>query len=101
MQEVHELLDADRASLFLYDQNSSELYTIVSEGTQPIRLPKSVGLVGACFTSEYITNIEDAYEDNRFSSAHDKKTGYKTTTVLCHPINAELFQLLTFVHKQT
>ena len=30
MQEVHELLDADRASLFLYDQNSSELYTIVS-----------------------------------------------------------------------
>ena len=89
MKDAHELLEADRASLFLYDDKTSELYTIISEGTEPIRIPKTVGLIGACFTSSEVLNIEDAYEDHRFSSGHDKKTGYKTKTVLCHPIYNE------------
>ena len=31
-------------------------------------------------------NIADAYADDRFDPSHDKKTGYKTDTILCQPI---------------
>ena len=33
-------------------------------------------------------NIPDAYADPRFDSHHDSATGYKTQSILCHPVPA-------------
>ena len=83
---AHTLLDADRGTLWLVDDQTNELWTRIAEGMDPIRIPKSKGIVGWVATTGDTLNIEDAYVDPRFNNAVDKKTGYKTTQILCVPI---------------
>ena len=83
---AHTLLSADRGTLWLVDDRTNELWTRIAEGMDPIRIPKSKGLVGWVATTGDSLNIEDAYKDPRFNNAVDKKTGYKTTQILCSPI---------------
>ena len=46
---ARKILDADRATLWLHDSTTSpnELYTIIAEGIDPIRIDASKGIVGA------------------------------------------------------
>ena len=85
METVTEILDADRSTLFLYDMKTDELWSQVAEGLQvkEIRFPSNVGIAGSVFTSGEIINIQDAYQDERFNKAVDKKTGYRTKSILC------------------
>eukprot|EP00928_Gymnodinium_smaydae_P015833 TRINITY_DN1588_c0_g1_i1.p1 TRINITY_DN1588_c0_g1~~TRINITY_DN1588_c0_g1_i1.p1 ORF type:complete len:1032 (-),score=193.10 TRINITY_DN1588_c0_g1_i1:94-2871(-) len=77
-------LQADRASLYLVDQETEELYIYAGDIT--LRLPMSQGLAGAAASSRRLLNIEDAYEDSRFDRAVDKRTGYRTSSILCVPV---------------
>jgi len=83
-----EMLGADRSTLFLYDRKADQLWSRIAEGldTKEIRIPSGAGIAGACFTSRETINIPDAYADPRFNQAIDKKTGYRTRTILCMPI---------------
>jgi adenylate cyclase len=83
-----ELLDADRSTLMIYDPKTNELWSRYAEGINitEIRIPASQGIAGAVFTSGQVANITDAYQDPRFNQAVDKRTGYKTETILCMPI---------------
>ena len=82
------MLRADRATLFLNDEKTKELFSRVAMGDSvgEIRLPNHVGIAGAVFTSGQTINIPYAYADLRFSPAFDKKTGYFTRSILCVPI---------------
>lgn len=51
-----------------------------------IRIPITAGIAGYVATSGEILMIPDAYKDERFNPAMDKKTGYKTRNILCTPI---------------
>jgi GAF domain-containing protein len=53
---------------------------------KPIEIPISAGIVGYTATTGEVLNIQDAYDDPRFSRATDMKTGYRTQSVLCVPI---------------
>lgn len=83
-----EILSAERSTLFLYDPATHELWSRVAEGiaTGEIRFPANQGLSGACFTSGETINIPDAYADLRFNREVDRKTGFKTRTILCMPV---------------
>lgn len=70
------VLEADRSTLFLYDETNHELWSKVAEGTSEIRIPASAGIAGSVFSSGETINIPDAYADNRFSPAVDNATGY-------------------------
>jgi len=82
----HDLVNADRATLYLVDRPSKQL--AVMQGDIDFRFPMDKGIVGTCVTDKAVVNIEDAYSDERFSQAMDKKTGYVTKTILCVPIYA-------------
>jgi adenylate cyclase len=88
METVTTILTADRSTLFLYDSRTKELWSQVAQGagTAEIRFPCHLGIAGAVFTSKTTVNIPDAYKDSRFNQAFDKKTGYKTDTILCMPV---------------
>ena len=86
IEQAKRLMDADRGSLFLYDDSTRELYTQVAEGSPEIRLPYDAGIVGSCFTSGRILNIADPYSDDRFNQAFDRKNGYRTKQILAVPI---------------
>ena len=85
---ITEVMDADRSSLFLIDWETRELWSKVAQGVRfmEIRFPMDLGLAGAVATSGDCLNIPDAYDDPRFNQEFDKKTGYRTRSVLCVPM---------------
>ena len=88
MVEATKMLNADRATLFLHDPKTSELFSRIAMGDNvgEIRLPDNVGIAGSVFQSRETINIPHAYADLRFNPAFDKKTGYFTRSILCVPI---------------
>ncbi len=82
------VMNADRASLFLADHYQGELWSKVAEGVESreIRIPIGKGVIGWVAENDQMVNIPDAYDDERFDQAVDKKTGYKTKTILCGPV---------------
>ncbi len=88
MVESTHMLNADRATLFLNDKKSNELFSRVAmgDGIGEIRLPNDAGIAGAVFQSQETINIPYAYADLRFNPGFDKQTGYFTSSILCVPI---------------
>jgi len=89
MDTVTTFLEADRSTLFLHDPSSDELWSQVAQGTNEIRFPSHLGIAGSVFKSGETVNIPDAYSDDRFNPAFDKKTGYRTNTILCMPVHTK------------
>ena len=88
MGEATRMLQAERSTLFLNDEKTSELFSTVGDGVGAfqIRLPNHLGIAGAVFTSGQTVNIPYAYADLRFNPAFDKKTGFFTRSILCVPV---------------
>ena len=98
MEQARELVDADRASLFLVEtadnvasddgvaRTKGDLYTFLAENADPIRIPAGSGLIGVCVDKGEVLNIPDAQRDRRFDRSTDRRTGYHTREVLCVPL---------------
>lgn len=90
MEEVARILNADRCTVFLLDEEKHELWSIVAMGIEKgreIRFPSDKGIAGHVATTGQILNIPDAYKDSRFNPDIDKKTGYKTENMLTMPLS--------------
>ena len=87
-EEARDAVQADRCTVFLYDEQTDELWSKVALGlgSQELRFNASQGLAGHVFRTGETINIKDAYSDERFNKAIDAKTGYTTKTILCMPI---------------
>ena len=86
---ISTMLDCERATLFINDEKTNELYTEVGEGLDEksiIRFPNHLGIAGAVFTSAKPVNIPHAYADLRFNPSFDKQTGFFTRSILCMPV---------------
>ena len=83
-----EILKCDRISLFIYDKISDKLILVTAEGLNraQIKIDKTKGIVGNCFTECKVIRIEDAYLDERFNKEIDKQTNYRTKSILCYPL---------------
>ena len=90
VQVTGRIIRADRSSLFLKDERSDELASLVAEGVgeHAIRFDKDSGLAGDAFARNEVVNVADAYADARFNRAIDSETGYRTRSVLSVPISA-------------
>jgi len=82
-------LDADRATIWLLDKDTNELWSKVADGVPLIRIPKETGVVGWVVKNGQMLNVPDAYVDDRFNPSVDKSTGYKTMSILCCPVHNE------------
>nr|WP_203544499.1 adenylate/guanylate cyclase domain-containing protein [Desulfovibrio sp. JC022] len=101
MSTTSMLLDADRSTLFLNDEKTKELWSMVAQGmeTKEIRFPNHLGIAGSVFTSGSTVNIPDAYADSRFNPEVDKKTGYRTNTILCMPVKNKSGKIIGVVQS--
>lgn len=88
MTQGSDTLEAERSSLYLVDDGAGEAWTRVAKGVDgEIRVPLgSASLVAACIAGREVINIPDAYADDRFNQAFDKKSGFRTKSILCVPI---------------
>ena len=80
------VLDADRGTVFLYDENSDELVVRVATKLGSIRIPADKGIVGESAMSRKLINVPDCYADDRFNRAIDKETGYRSRCMLTIPL---------------
>ncbi|XP_015768337.1 PREDICTED: probable 3',5'-cyclic phosphodiesterase pde-5 [Acropora digitifera] len=115
MNYAQTLVDADRTSLFLVDNRTSELYARIfdiggsledsrsSNLQKEIRFPKSKGVAGHVATTGETLNITDAYHDERFNRQIDIQTGYTTNTLLCMPIfiRGNIIGVVQMVNKKS
>ena len=86
-RKLAQLLNADRASLFLVD--GDDLVLKVAEHLDEmgeIRIPLGSGIAGAVAQSGEAIRIDDAYSDPRFNREVDRRTGYTTRSILSLPV---------------
>jgi phosphoserine phosphatase len=83
---ARDVLDADRGTVFLYDDNSDELVVRVATELGTIRIPANKGIVGESAMSRKLINVPDCYADDRFNRAIDKETGYRSRCMLTIPL---------------
>ncbi len=86
-----QLLDSDRATLYLVDERRNEIWSrvVTQSELREIRLPLD-GRSLAAFTARTGTplRIDDPYDDPRFDPGVDARTGFRTQSVLVIPIDA-------------
>ncbi len=81
-QATLSVLDCERATVFLYDAATDELYSQVATGEVGIRFSAKLGIAGEAARTRSIINVPDAYADARFNQAVDKKTGFQTRNLI-------------------
>ena len=86
--ELTRLMQAERSTLFLYDEQKKEIWSKVAQGEnlRTIRLPLGKGIAGWVAAREARQgkplNIEDAYQDQRFDPSFDQKSGFRRPRAL-------------------
>ncbi|CAG0892032.1 unnamed protein product, partial [Darwinula stevensoni] len=117
MDFAQKLVSADRASLFLVDHKTKELYSRIFDMTLPdpssptqtvstspreFRIPLGVGIAGRVAETAESMNIPDAYADPRFHRAIDQETGYTTQSLLAMPIclRGQVIGVMQMVNKK-
>ncbi len=102
---ARKIMDAERATLFLLDRFSGELWSLVAEGLESseIRIQMGQGIAGWVAENDQMVNIADAYSDPRFDDSHDELLGFKTRNLLCGPLKnlqGELVGVIQAINKK-
>jgi len=88
LAKAADLLEADRATLYLIDDATGELVSRhVTGGTvQTIRLTVGDGIAGSVVKLGKPLRVRDAYKDKRFDRSWDDKSGYRTRAIMAVPM---------------
>ena len=88
MQEVTQVMEADRSTLYLVDRGRHELWSKIAQGLEvrEIRVKIGTGIAGHVAATGKLVNIPDAYADPRFDRSTDLQTGYRTRSILAVPM---------------
>ncbi|HEY6951401.1 MAG TPA: GAF domain-containing SpoIIE family protein phosphatase [Bacteroidota bacterium] len=89
-------LNAERGTIYLIDDKTKELWSKVvkGEGLVEIRLPIGTGISGTVAETGETINLKDASKDTRFYSGYDKRSGFRTKTMLCMPMKNRLGKII-------
>ena len=89
-------LRAERATLFLNDATTNELYSrsMTEHGPREIRMLNDKGIAGRVFQAGQGVVVRDAYSHPDFNSEVDETTGYDTRQIVCAPIRTGRGELI-------
>ncbi len=103
------MVDAERCTLYLYDEERRELWTKstvdeVGANDVIIRVPLDRNALACASARERkLLNIRDAYADERFDRSWDQKHGFRSRQIVCLPVvsteGGELIGVLQAVNK--
>ena len=96
MHRTTSLMDADRATLYLTDAAEYRLWSKVLQGEEltEISLPIGQGIAGWVAEHGKKVNVKDAYRDPRFDQAIDKRSNFRTRSILCLPLRDSQGQII-------
>src|SRR4051812_12386209 len=92
LSKLTELVEADRATLYLLDENKKELVSrlVVGDKVRSIRMKVGHGIPGMVAQTGKSIRIRDAYSDPQFEKDWDVLTGYRTKSMLVAPLKNHL-----------
>mmetsp|Transcript_46462 Transcript_46462/g.108209 ORF Transcript_46462/g.108209 Transcript_46462/m.108209 type:complete len:1093 (+) Transcript_46462:77-3355(+) len=85
---TYKVATCERVSLFLIDGGELVCHAAPAGGETGWRLPLGKGVAGRVAETGEVVNIPDAYQcrDGLFDPSYDIKTGYRTRSILCLPL---------------
>src|SRR5262245_45709535 len=88
VQRACDSLHCERSSLFLFDEESQELYTrwVTKLEIDEIRLPSNKGVVGLAVETRQPQFVDDPYAHPKFDPSFDRTTGFRTRNIVCMPL---------------
>ena len=88
MDQTNRIMQTERSTVFLYDGDTGELWSLVATGMQrnEIRIPQDSGIAGWVFKTKSPIILNDVYQDPRFFSQIDKRSGFQTRNIICLPL---------------
>jgi signal transduction histidine kinase/putative methionine-R-sulfoxide reductase with GAF domain len=88
LKKITDLLDADRATLYLLDEQRKRLLSriMIGDEARSIELPVGQGIAGHVAKVGKSVRVRDAYRDKRFQKDWDMVTGYRTRSILAAPM---------------
>ncbi len=101
-----ESLEAERATLFLVDKSTNELWSRSGTGIKQkeIRIPINSGIAGEVALSSVPQIIDEPYSHPKFNKNVDAKTGFKTRNILCLPmknLQGEVIGVFQILNKKS
>ncbi len=90
------LLEADRASIFVWDRRRHELVGRPALGVADgeLRIPDDRGVVGQVIKSGEARRVDAAIESHEIDRDVDAKLGYETRSLLCVPLRGRSGELV-------
>ena len=91
MESSKLVMNAEASSLLLYDQEDNKLHFQVATGDKGKLMKKfsvdlGVGIAGWVAKKKKPLLIEDCYKDPRFNPDYDKKSKFRTKSMICVPL---------------
>ena len=88
METARKALRSDKATLFMYDPATKELWTAVlqDDAVREIRIPANEGMAGAVFQTGETINVADVRDDPRYRRDIAEQSGYVCKSMLVGPI---------------
>lgn len=105
-RKLGQLLNAERASLFVVEHDTSTLLLRVAEDLPEdikVRIPVGTGIAGASAKTGETIRVDDAYADPRFNKEVDRQSGFRTRTILCLPLknrSGEVFAVAQLLNRR-
>jgi len=106
LDKARELIRTESASVMLYVEKTNDLeFKVVlgpkASGVKPYRLPMGQGISGWVAQNRKPILIPDAYQDSRFDPSFDKRSGYRTRSILCVPMlhKRKLIGVMTVLNR--
>ncbi|HKQ69996.1 MAG TPA: GAF domain-containing protein [Polyangiaceae bacterium] len=100
LQKITDLLDADRATLYLLDEAREELVSRIAVGDaiRSVSVKVGEGIAGIVARTGKTIRVRDAYRDKRFTRKSDELPGYRTQSILAAPMKNHLGRIIGVVH---
>lgn len=108
-QEIDALrtgLACERGTVFLLDESDARLSALYADGTDGVRIALSLklGIAGLVAVTKRTLLIPEAETDARFDPSFDRRTGYRTRSILCVPLvspGGECLGVIQAINRRT
>ena len=87
-EELNALLGCERSTLFAYDKDAEEMWSVIANGgeTEQLRVQVSSLVAGYSAITGEVVDIHDPHGDQRFNPEFDRQRNFRTRNVLCVPV---------------
>jgi adenylate cyclase len=107
LNNISNMLGADRSSLFLIDKSKNQIYALIAQGLEntELRLEIGEGIAGMCAKTGQTINESYAQQSSMLQKGVDKYTGYVTYNALCVPVKSirggHVIGVIEVINKKT